>query len=127
MKKKVTKKKVITGKVESISEEEIEKGRISNEEIMKQFPSYNVGALSKVLYVKNLDKNITAQDLVSIFIRFQVEGKDKLGFKIMDGKMKGQAFITFPDEETATKALNLVHGFVFKSKPMVVQYGKQQK
>lgn len=99
----------------------------------------------QILYVKNLDHGITAQDLVSIFIRFQEEGKDKVNFKIMDGKMKGQAFITFHgihffnlsfskiiylfviiDEETATKALKLAHGFVFKNKPMIIQYGKQK-
>lgn len=107
-------KVVITGKVESIAESDFEKGRRSAEEIAKQFPNYNIGTPCKVcppslivlsprsilnklqiLYVKNLDHAITAQDLVSIFIRFQEEGKDKINFKIMDGKMKGQAFITF--------------------------------
>lgn len=119
-------KKVITGKIVSIPESEIEAGRRSVEEIAKQFPNYAVGTPSKVLYVKNLESSITAQDLVSIFIRFQEEGKDKINFKLMDGKMKGQAFITFHDEETATKALKLAHGYVFKNKPMVIQYGKQK-
>eukprot|EP00026_Physarum_polycephalum_P008359 Phypoly_transcript_08441.p1 GENE.Phypoly_transcript_08441~~Phypoly_transcript_08441.p1 ORF type:complete len:441 (+),score=97.10 Phypoly_transcript_08441:124-1446(+) len=119
-------KVVISGKVESIPDSEFEKGRLPAEEIAKQFPNYNVGTPSKILYVKNLDHNITAQDLVSIFIRFQEEGKDKINFKIMDGKMKGQAFITFHDEQTATKALQLAHGFVFKNKPIIIQYGKQK-
>lgn len=122
----VEEKKVITGKIESIPESEIEAGRKSSDEILKQFPNYAVGAPSKILFVKNLDNGITAQDLVSVFIRFQENGKDKINFKIMDGKMKGQAFITFHDQETATKALNLAHGFVFKNKPMVIQYGKQK-
>lgn len=122
----VEEKKVITGKIESISESEIEAGRKSSDEILKEFPKYAVGAPSKILFVKNLDNGITAQDLVSVFIRFQEDGKDKINFKIMDGKMKGQAFITFHDQETATKALNLAHGFVFKNKPMVIQYGKQK-
>lgn len=120
-------KVVITGKVESIDESEFEKGRLSGEEIAKQFPKYSAGTPSKVLYVTNMVDDITAQDLVSVFIRFQEEGKDKIGFKLLDGKMKGRAFITFHDEPTATKALNLVHGFVFKNKPMIIQYGKQQK
>jgi len=119
-------KKVITGKIESIATSDIEGGRLSNEEIVKQFPNYAVGTPYKVLYVKNLDSTITAPDLVSIFIRFQEEGKDKISFKLMDGKMKGQAFITFHDEPTATKALKLTHGFVFKNKPMIIQYGKQK-
>lgn len=119
-------KVVITGKVESIDESELEKGRLSAEEIAKQFPKYSVGTPSKVLFVTNLVKDVTAQDLVSVFIRFQEEGKDKIGFKLMDGKMKGSAFITFHDEQTATKALNLLHGCVFKNKPMIIQYGKQK-
>lgn len=119
-------KVVITGKIESIDESELEKGRLSAEEIAKQFPKYSAGAPSKVLYVKNLDDSVSAQDLVSIFIRFQEEGKDKIGFKLLDGRMKGSAFITFHDEQTATKALNLVHGFVFKNKPIIIQYGKQK-
>jgi len=119
-------KLVIKSKVESIHESEFEKGRLSAEELAKQFPNYNVGPPSKVLYVTNLDNNIAAEDLVSIFARFQEPGKDKIGFKLMDGKMKGKAFITFHDEQTATKALNLAHGFVFKSKPMIIQYGKQK-
>jgi len=119
-------KVVITGKVEEIAEEDFEKGRLPADEIAKQFSNYAAGDPSKVLYVKNLDKNITAQDLVSVFIRFQEEGKDKIGFKLMDGKMKGTAFITFHDELTATKALKLAHGFVFKNKPMIIQYGKQK-
>lgn len=119
-------KVVITGKVESIGESELEKGRLSVEEIAKQFPNYSAGTPSKVLYVLNLDTDVTASDLVSIFIRFQEDGKDKIGFKLLDGRMKGRAFITFHDEQTATKALNLVHGFVFKNKPIIIQYGKQK-
>lgn len=125
-KPKEEEKKVITGKIESILESEIEAGKISSEQISKQFPNYAVGTPSKILYVKNLNNAITAQDLVSIFIRFQEDGKDKINFKIMDGKMKGQAFITFHDEPTATKALQLAHGYVFKTKPMIIQYGKQK-
>lgn len=48
-----------------------------------------------MLYVKNLDKQVGVKELVALFIRFQEEGKDKLSFKVMDGRMKGQAFVTF--------------------------------
>jgi len=126
-KKKGDEKVVITGKVEWIKEEEFEKGKLSKEEVLKQFPNYSAGSPFKTLCVKNLDKDVSAPDLVSIFARFQEEGKDKIGFKLMDGRMKGQAFITFHDEATATKALELVHGFVFKGKSMIVQYGRPQK
>jgi hypothetical protein len=117
---------VIKNKIDSIPSSTIESNRLSEDEIRKlpQFASYERGTPSKVLYVKNLEKSVTAEDLVSIFIRFQEEGKEKIGFKLMNGKMKGQAFITFPDENTATTAMELVNGFVFKGKPIVICYGK---
>jgi hypothetical protein len=112
--------------IEPIAKETIESNRVTEEEIRKipQFANYERGAPYKVLYLKNLDKNVSVEDLVSIFIQFQEAGKDKIGFKLMNGKMKGQAFITFADEQTATKALELVNGFVFKGKPIITQYGK---
>jgi RNA recognition motif-containing protein len=36
------------------------------------------------------------------------------------GRLKGQAFITFPCVEMATQALEEVHGFVLKDKPLVI-------
>lgn len=44
----------------------------------------------------------------------------------MKGKMIGQAFVTMPDIDTANKALNQVNGFMFKGKPVIIQYGKQR-
>ena len=31
------------------------------------------------------------------------------------------------DIDTATAALNLVNGYLFKGKPVIIQYGKQRK
>ena len=36
------------------------------------------------------------------------------------GRMKGQAFITFPNEEAAKSARKDTNGFILKDKPMVV-------
>jgi hypothetical protein len=115
---------VLTSKIDSLSEETILSNKASEEKILEQFANYQRGTPSKVLYVKNLDKQAGIKDLVSLFIRFQEEGKDKISFKLMDGKMKGQAFVTFHDEPTATAALELVHGYIFNSKPIIIQYGK---
>ena len=35
-------------------------------------------------------------------------------------------FLTL-DTDTATAALNLVNGYLFKGKPVIIQYGKQRK
>ena len=38
----------------------------------------------------------------------------------MTGRMKGQAFVTFPSVELAREALNTLNGYIFKEKPIVV-------
>lgn len=38
----------------------------------------------------------------------------------MDGRMKGQAFITFPSVELAREALTTVNGYLLKEKPVVI-------
>lgn len=115
---------VLTSKIESIPEETLVANKLAEDKILEQFPNYEKGVPTKVIYLKNLDKQAGVKDLVSLFIRFQEEGKDKISFKLMDGKMKGQAFVTFHDEPTATAALNLVHGYIFNNKPIIIQYGK---
>lgn len=37
-----------------------------------------------------------------------------------EGRMKGQAFVTFSNETSANKALKETNGFVLNSKPMAV-------
>lgn len=37
-----------------------------------------------------------------------------------EGRMKGQAFVTFSNETSANKALKDTNGFVLNSKPMAV-------
>ncbi|KAF5195150.1 U11/U12 small nuclear ribonucleoprotein [Thalictrum thalictroides] len=41
-----------------------------------------------------------------------------------EGRMRGQAFVTFPLVELAHRALNLANGYVFKGKPMIIQFGR---
>ncbi|KAK3755860.1 hypothetical protein QZH41_014318 [Actinostola sp. cb2023] len=102
------------------------------------------------LYLKNLNPKVTEEDLVSLFARFQREEGPKIVFRLMKGRMKGQAFVTFEgaigklaavliiyqekleipvgktnDPETATKALNLVNGYQLNGKPLIIQYGRQ--
>jgi len=71
---------------------------------------------------------VEQQDLVALFIRFQrqpvISASDLLEFRLLNGRMKGQAFVTFPDVTSATAALTLLNGYLLHGKPMVVQYGK---
>lgn len=38
------------------------------------------------------------KDLVSLFARFQKEDSPPIQFRLLSGRMRGQAFITFPGE-----------------------------
>ena len=42
----------------------------------------------------------------------------QLEIKIMTGRMKGQAFVTFPSIESAREALVTVNGYIFKEKDL---------
>ena len=39
---------------------------------------------------------VTDEDLVSLFGRFQMPDSSTIIYKLMTGRMRGQAFITFP-------------------------------
>lgn len=54
--------------------------------------------LQQVLYLKNLGPRVTMKDLVSLFARFQKEDSPPIQFRLLSGRMRGQAFITFPGE-----------------------------
>lgn len=41
-------------------------------------------------------------------------------------RMRGQAFIAYPDEECAAKAIKELQHFVLYDKPMVVQYARHK-
>ncbi|KAJ4821821.1 hypothetical protein Tsubulata_017813 [Turnera subulata] len=131
--------------------EEIESKRLAPEEILSlpKFKNYTVGDPASVLYIKNLDKDVVADDFFYVFgslfgsieaaktglsvklmqihnISFHnLSPKLEMNFsKLQEGRMRGQAFVTFPSVELAHQALNLVNGFVFKGKPMIIQFGR---
>lgn len=45
----------------------------------------------------------------------------------MTGRMRGQAFITFPNKEIAWQALHLVNGYKLRGKILVIEFGKNRK
>ncbi|CAH3029833.1 unnamed protein product [Porites evermanni] len=115
--------------IQPIDKEEIIQNRLSLEQIKEipKFTNYHPGEPNKVLFIKNLHHKTSEADLVSLFIRFQEKQAPKIAFRLMKGKMNGQAFVTMPDIDSATAALNLVNGYLFKGKPIIIQYGKQKK
>jgi len=41
--------------------------------------------------------------------------------------MKGQAFVTFPSVELATRAMGEVHGYMLHEKPLVLEFARSEK
>lgn len=120
--------------VQTISRDDFKLNRLTSDEllILPVFKNYQPGEKSNKLYIKNLSKTVTSEDLEMIFGHFTIKSKDEIQIKLMQsGRMKGQAFITFNtpyDEEDSErmidKALQETNGFLLKDKPMVVMYGK---
>lgn len=119
---------------ECISRRELEKGRISKEEMEKLsvFRSYEPGEPNCRIYVKNLAKHVQEKDLKFIFGRYVDFSSDtqRIMFDIRlmtEGRMKGQAFIGLPNEKAAAKALKEANGYVLLGKPMVVQFARSAR
>ncbi|MEE6519964.1 hypothetical protein FKM82_017746 [Ascaphus truei] len=110
-----------------ISRRELEKWRLTKEEMRKLsvFKNYDPGDPNCRLYVKNLSKQVDEKDLKFIFGRFVnfSSETEKIMFDIRlmkEGRMKGQAFVGFPSEDVAAKALKQANGYVLHDKPMVI-------
>ncbi|XP_041133373.1 RNA-binding region-containing protein 3 [Polyodon spathula] len=119
---------------EFISRRELEKGRISKEEIkrLSVYKKYEPGDPTCRLYVKNVAKQVEEKDLKYIFGRYIDFSSDteRNMFDIVlmkEGRMKGQAFIGLPSEKAAAKALKETNGYVLYDKPMVVQFARSAK
>ncbi|TKY62925.1 U11/U12 small nuclear ribonucleoprotein 65 kDa protein [Spatholobus suberectus] len=113
-----------------LTPDELERGKLPPEEILSlpMFKNYTAGNPAPVLYIKNLAKDVIADDFYFIFgsLFGSIEAaKSGLQVKLMqEGRMRGQAFLTFPSIELAHHALNLVNGYVLKGKPMIIQFGR---
>uniref|UniRef100_A0AAG5D0I0 RRM domain-containing protein n=1 Tax=Anopheles atroparvus TaxID=41427 RepID=A0AAG5D0I0_ANOAO len=102
------------------------------------FQNYTPGDPTNKLYIKNLAKTVTEQDLHNIVHLFvEKDAFCDINVKLMKtGRMKGQAFISFlPADGAASianeklkqcvaRALSTINGYILKDKPMVVSYAK---
>ncbi|XP_076117639.1 RNA-binding protein 41-like [Mytilus galloprovincialis] len=118
--------KIVLGMVNQIPECDIIANRLSVDEIRRlpKFENYEEGSQNNVLYLKNLPNKISENELGSLFLRFQVSNSSPIKFRIMSGRMRGQAFVTFDSKETASEALGLVNGYKLHDNPIIIQYGK---
>ncbi|KAJ7310323.1 hypothetical protein JRQ81_007229 [Phrynocephalus forsythii] len=111
-----------------VPEEEIAKNRLSEDEIRRipRFSSYTPGEPSEVLYLKNLSRQVTIKDLLSVFARFQESEGPEIHFRLLGGRMRGQAFLTFPSVPMAKAALQLANGFRLLGRPLVIEFGRSK-
>lgn len=136
-----------------LSDAELQENRIPSEQLQQHplFQNYSAGAISNRLYIKNIGKDVTVDDLHAIYDRYLETNCNgdgairSIDVRLMtSGRMKGQAFVTFDgpylncdvDEELTSdlahkywmveRAIRETNGFILKGKPLVVQYGKSK-
>lgn len=114
-----------------ISKEELQNNRINKADwaILPVFKNYQQGEPTVKLYIKNLAKTTTEADLKHIYGRYvfwhNEEEVSMFSIRLMkEGRMKGQAFVTFPSADKASEALMDTNGYILNDKPMVVAFGK---
>ncbi|XP_029955212.1 RNA-binding region-containing protein 3 isoform X2 [Salarias fasciatus] len=117
-----------------VSRKELEKGRLSRDEIkrMSVFKNYEAGEPTCRLYVKNIAKQVEEKDLKYIYGRYidPSSEAERNMFDIVlmkEGRMKGQAFVGLPSERSAEKALRETNGYVLYDKPLVVQFARSAR
>ncbi|XP_015117482.1 RNA-binding region-containing protein 3 isoform X2 [Diachasma alloeum] len=121
-------------KREFITSEELAANRISanDQRLLPVYQNYHPGKASCRLYIKNLSKHVEVDDLHYIYKRYVLPGlnnsESQYDVRLMqEGRMKGQAFVTFQNMGQAQLALNETNGYILKDKPMVVQFAKAAK
>ncbi|TNM96366.1 hypothetical protein fugu_016027 [Takifugu bimaculatus] len=117
-----------------ISRKELEKGRLSRDEMKKisVFKNYEAGEPTCRLYVKNIAKQVEEKDLKYIYGRYinpsSEEERNMFDIMLMkEGRMKGQAFVGLPSEQSAEKALRETNGYVLYDKPLIVQFARSAR
>lgn len=115
-----------------LMESDIISNRMSEEEILqdKKFQNYKSGDPSNTIYIKNLSKEVTEENLEYIYgfvFDSDEETKQQIQIKLMKkGKLRGQAFITFPSVRQASQAMSITHGYMLFGQPMIVSFGKMK-
>lgn len=86
--------------IEPLPLQVIYRHKLSTEEIraLPRFANHQPGEPSHILYLKNLHPRVTEEDLQAVFGHHQSQTSERLKFRLLTGKMKGQAFVEFPSK-----------------------------
>lgn len=116
-----------------LSDRQLTENRMSGDQLatMPVFNQYTPGVPTNQLYVKNLAKDVTQDDLKFIFGRYSKRRGDVQIDCKFQGKLRGQAWIKFDTEagmkvgeRQVDRALREIHGYILKNKPLHVSYAK---
>ena len=107
--------------------EEIKKNKVDIQTIRKdpKFSNYDIGKPSGCLFLKNLPRKVDPICVVKLFSRFEDANKRKIEYRILGGKMKGQAFVNFCNVATSQLALETCNGYLLNGKPIVMEFSKK--
>lgn len=77
--------------------------------------------MNKILYVGNLDYDVTPRDLMNLFSQHGEILETSVIMNNTTGKSKGFGFVTFADETKASEAIEKLNGLEFQGKNIVVK------
>ncbi|KAI8585878.1 hypothetical protein HDU88_001137 [Geranomyces variabilis] len=81
----------------------------------------------QTLYIRNLPETKAQKSLHDALKAVFSQFGEILDIRMKTNiKLKGQAFVTFKEEESATKALKEIQGFPLSGRPMDVQYARSR-
>ena len=97
-------------------------------ELFPIFKNYKEGSPTNKLYIKNLSKNVDLEDLYILYRQFaspSSEFSTNILIRFFNtGKLRRQAFVTFPNIKTASKACRNTNGTMLKGKPIYVVFAR---
>ncbi|XP_053616501.1 RNA-binding protein 41-like [Plodia interpunctella] len=91
---------------------------------MERFKNYEPGIPSKVLYLKNVAPGVSREQLGLLFNQFTLANGGPVDVRLMAGRMRGQAFVSFSNEELAIQALEEINGTILSGRPVIAEFGR---
>ncbi|XP_063538003.1 RNA-binding protein 41-like [Cydia strobilella] len=91
---------------------------------IERFKDYEPGIPSKVLYLKNIAPAVTQEQLSLLFNQFVLDNGGPVDIRLMTGRMRGQAFVAFQNEDVAIQAMQEVNGTILSGRPVIAQFGR---
>ncbi|KAL7749881.1 RNA-binding region-containing protein 3 [Sorochytrium milnesiophthora] len=121
---------VAAWRAQCISDSDLVLGRATDEELgaVSAYKNYLRGEPSRTVYVKNLARKATAEDLVRLFGRYfdsAAELESVGDVRVLEGRMKGQAFVKMKSVQDAERAIDELLGYKLHGKPAILMFGKQ--